>query len=80
LSTSQPYFIALTKSELAKAQRQPLCARDFAVVKAFSELVKEYPYKAVRVAHVLLQEDGDGWSIHGWSQHLDSILETALKA
>ena len=52
---------------------------DFAVVKTFSELAKKYPYQAVRVAHVLLEEDRDGWSIHGWSQHLDSILETALK-
>lgn len=51
---------------------------DFAVVKTFSELAKKYPYQAVRVANVLLEEDRDGWSIHGWSQHLDSILETAL--
>lgn len=33
---------------------------------------------SVQVAHVLLEDDRDGWSIHGWSQHLDSILEAAL--
>jgi hypothetical protein len=27
---------------------------------------------------VLFEEDRDGWAIHGWSQHLDSILKQAL--
>lgn len=37
-----------------------------------------YPYEAIRVVHVLLEEDRDGWSIHGWNQHLDTILQAAL--
>jgi hypothetical protein len=52
---------------------------DFAVVKTFAGLAKKYPYEAVRVVRVLLEEDRDGWSIHGWSQHLDAILEAALQ-
>jgi hypothetical protein len=63
--------------QILEVQRK--LAPDFVVVKAFSELANTYPYQAVRAAHVLLEEDRDGWSIHGWNQHLDSILEIALK-
>ena len=52
---------------------------DFAVVEALDRLSSKYPYEAVRVVHVLFEEDRDGWAIHGWSQHLDSILKEALR-
>jgi hypothetical protein len=51
---------------------------DFAVVEALARLSTKYPYEAVRVVHVLFEEDRDGWAIHGWNQHLDSILKEAL--
>ena len=51
---------------------------DFAVAESFASLANDYPYEAVRAVHVLLMSDKDGWSIHGWNQHLDSILRTAL--
>jgi hypothetical protein len=52
---------------------------DFAVVEALDRLSSKYPYEAVRVVHVLFEEDRDGWAIHGWSQHLDNILKEALR-
>lgn len=52
---------------------------DFAVVEALDRLSPKYPYEAVRVVHVLFEEDRDGWAIHGWNQHLDSILKEALR-
>lgn len=51
---------------------------DFAVVKALDALSAKYPYEAVRVVHVLFEDDRDGWAIHGWNQHLDGILKQAL--
>ena len=51
---------------------------DFAVVEALDRLSSKYPYEAVRVVHVLFEEDRDGWAIHGWNQHLDGILKEAL--
>jgi hypothetical protein len=51
---------------------------DFAVVKALAALSAKYPYEAVRVVRVLFENDRDGWAIHGWSQHFDSILKQAL--
>jgi hypothetical protein len=51
---------------------------DFAVVEALDRLSSKYPYDAVRVVHVLFEEDRDGWAIHGWDQHLDRILKEAL--
>ncbi|MGD0156651.1 MAG: hypothetical protein ABSB50_11160 [Terracidiphilus sp.] len=51
---------------------------DFAVVEALDRLSSKYPYEAIRVVHVLFEEDLDGWAIHGWDQHLDSILKAAL--
>jgi hypothetical protein len=51
---------------------------DFAVVEALDRLSSKYPYEAVRIVHVLFEEDRDGWAIHGWDQHLDSILKEAL--
>lgn len=51
---------------------------DFAVVEALDKLSTKYPYEAVRVVHVLFEGDQDGWAIHGWDQHLDSILKRAL--
>jgi hypothetical protein len=52
---------------------------DFAVVEALNRLSSKYPYEAVRVVHVLFEEDRDGWAIHGWNQHLDRILKEALR-
>jgi hypothetical protein len=51
---------------------------DFAVVEALARLSTKYPYEAVRIVHVLFEEDRDGWAIHGWNQHLNSILKEAL--
>lgn len=51
---------------------------DFAVVEAFAQLAPRFPYEAVRVVHVLVEEDRDGWAIHGWNQHLRGILVEAL--
>lgn len=42
-------------------------------------MASKYPYEAVRVVHVLVGEDRDGWSIHGWNEHLDTILKAALR-
>ena len=41
-------------------------------------LNSKYQYEAVRVVHVLFEDDQDGWAIHGWNQHLDNILKRAL--
>lgn len=51
---------------------------DFAVVEALDRLSSKYPYEAVRVVRVLFEDDRDGWAIHGWNEHLDSILKGAL--
>jgi hypothetical protein len=51
---------------------------DFTVVEALDGLSAEYPYEAARILRVLYEEDHDGWAIHGWGQHLDSILKQAL--
>jgi hypothetical protein len=51
---------------------------DFAVVESLDGLSSKYPYQAVRVVRVLFEDDRDGWAIHGWNQHLDSILKEAL--
>jgi hypothetical protein len=52
---------------------------DFAVVEALARMSPTYPYEAVRVVHVLFGEDKEGWAIHGWNQHLDTILMEALR-
>ncbi len=59
-------------------EKQHCLNPDFAVAKTFASLAGKYPYEAVRVAHVLLEEDRDGWSIHGWNEHIDTILKAAL--
>lgn len=55
-------------------ERVRILRPDFEVVEALDRLSSKYPYEAVRVVHVLFEEDRDGWAIHGWNQHLDSIL------
>jgi hypothetical protein len=60
-------------------EKQHRLSPDFAVAETFASLASRYPYEAIRVVHLLLEEDRDGWSIHGWSQHLDTILKTALR-
>lgn len=60
-------------------EKQHCLSPDFAVAETFASLASKYPYEAVRVAHVLLGEDRDGWSIHGWNEHLDTILKAALR-
>jgi hypothetical protein len=59
-------------------EKQHCLSPDFAVAETFASLASKYPYEAVRVVHVLLEEDRDGWSIHGWNEHLDTILNAAL--
>jgi hypothetical protein len=59
-------------------EKQHCLSPDFAVAETFAKLASKYPYQAVRVVHVLLEEDRDGWSIHGWNEHLDAILNAAL--
>lgn len=59
-------------------EKQHCLSPDFAVAETFASLASKYPYEAVRVVHVLLEEDRDGWSIHGWNEHLDTILKAAL--
>jgi hypothetical protein len=59
-------------------QKQHCLSPDFAVAETFASLASKYPYEAVRVVHVLLEEDRDGWSVHGWNEHLDTILKAAL--
>lgn len=51
---------------------------DFAVVEAFAGVAARFPYEAIRTVHVIFEEDRDGWAIHGWNQHLRSILTEAL--
>jgi len=59
-------------------EKQHCLSPDFAVAETFAALASKYPYESVRVVHVLLEEDRDGWSIHGWNEHLDTILKAAL--
>jgi hypothetical protein len=59
-------------------EKQHCLSPDFAVAETFASLASKYPYEAVRVVHVLLEEDRDGWSVHGWNEHLDTILKAAL--
>ena len=81
------WWLACSKfpDEWAIEQALPILERvrslrpDFAVVEALDRLSPKYPYEAVRVVHVLFEEDRDGWAIHGWNQHLDSILKEALR-
>jgi hypothetical protein len=60
-------------------EKQHCLSPDFAVAQTFASLASKYPYEAVRVVHVLLEEDRDAWSIHGWNEHLDTILKAALR-
>lgn len=60
-------------------EKQHCLSPDFAVAEAFASLASKYPYQAVRVVHVLLEEDRDGWSIHGWNEHVDTVLKAALR-
>jgi hypothetical protein len=60
-------------------EKQHCLSPDFAVVEKFASLTSKYPYEAVRVVQVLLEEDRDGWSVHGWNEHLDTILTAALR-
>jgi hypothetical protein len=52
---------------------------DFAVVEELDRLAENYPFEAVKILHVLFEEDHAGWAIHGWGQHIDSILKQALE-
>ena len=68
----------VVKQAMKIVEKQHRLSPDFAVAESFASLASTYPYQAVRVVHLLLEEDRDGWSIHGWSQHLDVILKAAL--
>jgi hypothetical protein len=59
-------------------EKQHCLSPDFAVAEAFASLASKFPYQAVRVVHVLFEQDRDGWSIHGWNEHLDTILKCAV--
>jgi hypothetical protein len=59
-------------------EKQHCLRPDFAVAETFASLASKCPYQVVRVVHLLLEEDRDGWSIHGWNEHLDTILKVAL--
>lgn len=53
---------------------------DFAVVERLAELARVYPYEAVRGFGILVEEDRDGWAIHGWAENPQTIISEALKA
>ena len=63
----------------ANLRKTALLSPDFAVVKTFASLASRYPYEAVGVVHLIQEGDRDGWSIHGWNEHLDAILKAALR-
>jgi len=52
---------------------------DFAMAETFAQLADKYPSHAVRIVHVCSMTTGDGWSIHSWNEHLDTILKAALE-
>lgn len=43
--------------------KQYCLSPDLVVVETFAQLAGNYPYEAVHVVHVLLEEGWDGWSI-----------------
>lgn len=51
---------------------------DFAVIETFAQFAPQFPYEAVHAADILFEEDREGWAIHGWGEHLRSILAEAL--
>ena len=51
---------------------------DFAVIETFAQFAPRFPYEAVHAARILFEEDREGWAIHGWGEHLRSILVQAL--
>lgn len=53
---------------------------DFAVVERLAELALVHPYEAVRGLGILVEEDRDGWAIHGWGENPQTIIREALKA
>jgi hypothetical protein len=53
---------------------------DFAVVERLAELAPKYPFEAVHCLGIIFEEDRDGWAIHGWDTHPQSIIQAALRA
>jgi hypothetical protein len=51
---------------------------DFAVIETFAQFAPQFPYEATHAARILFEEDREGWAIHGWGEHLRSILVEAL--
>ncbi len=68
----------VVKRAIEVIEKQGSLEPDFAVAESFASLSSHYPYEAVRIVRMLLAADKDGWSIHGWNQHLDTILKAAL--
>ena len=52
---------------------------DFAVVERLAQLAPAYPFEAVHCLGIIFEEDRDGWAIHGWGQHPQTIIREALK-
>ena len=52
---------------------------DFAVVERLAQLAPAYRFEAIHCLGIIFEEDRDGWAIHGWFQHPQTIIREALK-
>jgi len=52
---------------------------DFAVVERLAQLAAAFPVEAVHCLGIIFEEDRDGWAIHGWAEHPQTIISEALK-
>lgn len=50
-----------------------------AVVERLASLSQNMPREAVRCLEALVKGDRDDWRIHGWREHIRTILATALR-
>jgi hypothetical protein len=53
---------------------------DFAVVERMAELAPAYPFEGVHLLGIVFEEDREGWAIHGWGEHPQTIIREALKS
>jgi len=49
------------------------------VVERLASLSQNMPREAVRCLEALVKGDQEGWSFHGWREHIRTILATALR-
>lgn len=49
------------------------------VVERLASLSQNMPREAVQCLEALVKGDKEGWSIHGWREHMRTILGTALR-